>query len=180
MPLVMIKGDNIAYPVVHLRVGFSANFISKEGFFTKYGFIIPLTDIAFNLLDFFETGEWQYAKDEEGPIALIITAEGKLYEFVCAGGIIRKYIPQGEGLVYSRSGLFEADVCARFALDVTDDINEAIKLLCTTVVFSPNWFAFDKISSVVSKLNEKQLTVPIPLHQCNYFQMPALPPKVAT
>lgn len=173
MALVIVKGDDVHYAAGVTRPTGSANTYDSDGFFTPYGFIIPIHTQGLNLIDFFETGKLPYTRIISTPFALVVDHKGQVFDYSVAQGVLRQRIPIGPKTLHVRSLSPEAEEMARSAIKLMDkfDIRTVKEIVRYECEFDSNVMEVRSIDAIAAELTKRGFTIPMPHYICEIQQV---------
>lgn len=127
-----------------------------DSLFTPQGCIIPFTQDSWALLDYLETGNWDWINGVDGPFAAFLTHDGKLYEFfVCEKGLIRRRIPYGKGGWHCRAWRYQVEEVVQASVMLGGTTADIIKRVEQTQVMIAGTYLTLPIEQLLKMLKEK-------------------------
>lgn len=127
-----------------------------DSLFTPQGCIIPLSTDSWNLLDYLETGEWDWVSTGDGPLGAVLTHSGKLYEiFINERGLMRRRLPYGKGSWHCKAYRYQVEESVQASVEMGGTTAEIVKRVEQTQLMVAGTYVTMPISKLLEMLKEK-------------------------
>lgn len=167
---IMIRDDDIAFSKNISKFNGEFYRISQAMLLTHYGFLVPLNISSMAFLDYFEDGMGRIELGERNAKALLVDWRERVYELAmtrssAGDGIVSKMrLITGPGTRYAKASSHVEEQKAMTALDVTDSLKEAVKVLTPNLYVGHADYVVLSIPSIAEGLTKAKCTRNMPLN----------------
>ena len=160
---VLVRDNEISFSVrIQQGNGFH-NQLPFTELFTPWGMVIPMSTDSFAIIDYLETGEWPWVSGVSGIVGVLLTHDGKLYEFGVDGDlVIRRRLLYGHGGWWARSMNFLVEEAVRTSVMLGGSTADIIARVENEQVVVPGGMVTMQIAILQQMLKEK-FPEPLPL-----------------
>lgn len=159
----MVNGEEICFISDMYRQNGVRIQVQPEALYSKHGFLIPMTYVAFNVLDYLDGDDSMENCQEGGVKALLITHDGKIQEWIKADAkkasdrlMSKRRAPWGPGVAWVRAGYIETEETLYAAMDFhNNDLRKAAELARSTMREGPSPIHFMEIPKIVEELHKR-------------------------
>lgn len=167
---ILIRDDKIAFSTNLSKYNTSFYRINQAMLITHYGFLVPLNVASMDFLDYFEEGTTALELGERHAKALLVDHRSRVYEIAMTRAdsgesvVSRMRILAGFGTRYAKASSPAEEEKALTALDVTDSIEEAVKVLAPNLYVGHSNYVCLSIPAIAEGLRAVKCTEPFPVN----------------
>lgn len=176
---ILLKDQTITFPL-RIQQGNDLSFhYALANCVTPWGFIVPLHQCSWTILDYLEDGTWPEINDCEGLVCALITHDGRYYEYYAAEkAFFRRRIPTGPGTWHVRSMRFPIEELVHASVKMGGTITDIIQRVEGSSIVIPGSMVTLSLDTVMGMLKERYpepLALPRDRHLSPERELKALP-----
>lgn len=139
-----------------------------DSLLTPQGILIPLVQESWQLLDYLETGQWDWINSAHATFAAFLTRDGKLYEyFITDKGLMRRRIPYGKGGWHCRAWRYQVEEAVQASVLLGGKTADIIRRVEETQLMVAGTYMTFKIADLLKMVTDRYPEAkPLPTTAC--------------